>query len=135
MNGVSQSQGLGQTSSQPRDADADRQVAVALSYNDAQAAPRVVAKGYGTLADTIIRTAQENGLYVHQSPELVGLLMQVNLDAQIPPQLYVAVAELLAWLYRVESGGAEAAKQALLAGKTQPSPTMPDLLQNMQAQR
>ncbi len=97
----------------------DRQVAVALSYNDADAAPRVVAKGYGTLADTIIRTAHEHGLYVHQSPELVGLLMQVNLDSQIPPQLYVAVAELLAWLYRVESGGAEAALETLLEARAQ----------------
>ncbi|WP_049054047.1 EscU/YscU/HrcU family type III secretion system export apparatus switch protein, partial [Achromobacter xylosoxidans] len=38
-----------------------------------------------------------------ESRELVGLLMQVDLDAHIPPQLYVAVAELLAWLYRLES--------------------------------
>ncbi|OZI33329.1 hypothetical protein CAL29_16285 [Bordetella genomosp. 10] len=109
-----------------QDAGADRQVAVALSYNEAEAAPRVVAKGYGTLADTIIRTAREHGLYVHQSPELVGLLMQVNLDAQIPPQLYVAVAELLAWLYRVESGGAEAAKEALLAARTHRTPAPPE---------
>lgn len=103
----------------PQDGDAgklNRPVAVALSYQENDAAPRVVAKGYGTLADTIIRTARENGLYVHQSPELVGLLMQVDLDAHIPPQLYVAVAELLAWLYRLESG-AEAAK-ALLNKKT-----------------
>lgn len=85
-------------------ADAGRRpAAVALSYHDNDSAPRVVAKGYGTLADTIIRTARENGLYVHQSPELVGLLMQVDLDSHIPPQLYVAVAELLAWLYRLES--------------------------------
>jgi flagellar biosynthesis protein len=80
-----------------------RPAAVALSYQDGEAAPRVVAKGYGTLADTIIRTARENGMYVHQSPELVGLLMQVDLDAHIPPQLYLAVAELLAWLYRLEA--------------------------------
>jgi flagellar biosynthesis protein len=82
---------------------AHRPTAVALSYQDGDTAPRVVAKGYGTLADTIIRTARENGLYVHQSPELVGLLMQVDMDTHIPPQLYVAVAELLAWLYRLES--------------------------------
>ena len=78
-----------------------RQSAVALSYQEDDRAPRVIAKGYGTVADTIIRTARENGLYVHQSPELVGLLMQVDLDSHIPPKLYVAVAELLAWLYRL----------------------------------
>ncbi|MFC4274253.1 EscU/YscU/HrcU family type III secretion system export apparatus switch protein [Achromobacter aloeverae] len=121
--------------SKQQDAGDDRQVAVALSYNEAEAAPRVVAKGYGTLADTIIRTAQEHGLYVHQSPELVGLLMQVNLDAQIPPELYVAVAELLAWLYRVESGGAEAAKEALLAAMTPRAPATPGLPRNEQTSR
>ena len=44
------------------------------------------------------------GVYVHQSPELVSLLLQVDIDQRIPPQLYVAVAELLAWLYRIERG-------------------------------
>jgi flagellar biosynthesis protein len=43
-------------------------------------------------------------LYVHESPELVGLLMQVDLDSHIPPQLYLAIAELLAWLYALEGG-------------------------------
>jgi flagellar biosynthesis protein len=43
-------------------------------------------------------------VYVHESPELVALLMQVDLDARIPPELYVAVAELLAWLYAIENG-------------------------------
>ncbi len=82
--------------------------AVALKYDDQKmGAPRVVAKGYGTLAETIIRTARENGLYVHESPELVGLLMQIDLDAHIPPQLYVAIAELLAWLYALEGGKGE----------------------------
>lgn len=45
----------------------------------------MVAKGYGQLADTIVRAAEENGLYVHESRELVGLLMQVDLDSHIPP--------------------------------------------------
>ena len=59
--------------------NAGRNAAVALSYDEADGAPRVVAKGYGQLADTIVRTAEENGLYVHESRELVGLLMQVDL--------------------------------------------------------
>jgi len=46
--------------------------------------------------------ARQHDIFVHESAELVALLMQVDLDAHIPPQLYVAVAELLAWLYRVE---------------------------------
>lgn len=84
--------------------NAGRPSAVAIAYDKNDAAPRVVAKGYGSLAETIIRTARENGLYVHESPELVGLLMQVDLDQHIPPQLYVAIAELLAWLYKLEAG-------------------------------
>jgi flagellar biosynthesis protein len=87
----------------PSKPDAGRPSAVAISYDQHDCAPRVVAKGYGTLAETIIRTAREHDLYVHESPELVGLLMQVDLDAHIPPQLYVAIAELLAWLYELDT--------------------------------
>jgi flagellar biosynthesis protein len=79
-------------------------VAVALAYESADGAPRVVAKGRGILAQAIMEKAREAGVFVHESPELVALLMQVDLDARIPPQLYVAVAELLAWVYRLERG-------------------------------
>lgn len=81
-----------------------KKAAVALAYETGAVAPRVVAKGRGLLARTIIDRAKEAGIYVHESPELVSLLMQVDLDDSIPPQLYVAVAELLAWLYRLERG-------------------------------
>lgn len=77
--------------------------AVALTYTDSDSAPRVVAKGYGHVADAIIARAEEHGLYVHRSPELVGLLMQVDLDDRIPAELYLAVAELLAWVYELET--------------------------------
>ncbi|MBS1189603.1 MAG: putative flagellar biosynthetic protein [Rhodocyclaceae bacterium] len=78
--------------------------AVALAYRQTDAAPRVVAKGRGYVAEEIIAKAREHGVYVHESPELVALLTQVDIDEHIPPQLYVAVAELLAWLYRLENG-------------------------------
>lgn len=81
--------------------------AVALAYRETDAAPRVVAKGRGLIAEEIIARARANGVYVHESPELVSLLVQVDLDERIPAQLYVAVAELLAWLYRIENGGTE----------------------------
>ncbi len=87
--------------------------AVALAYGQADAAPRVVAKGRGFLAEQIIARARESGVYVHQSSELVALLMQVDLDRHIPPQLYLAVAELLAWLYRLENGQPVAATPTL----------------------
>ncbi|MDN5936230.1 MAG: EscU/YscU/HrcU family type III secretion system export apparatus switch protein [Nitrosospira sp.] len=92
----------------PSKPDSDRPSAVAISYDPHDGAPRVVAKGYGTLAETIIRTAREHDLYVHESPELVGLLMQVDLDSHIPPQLYMAIAELLAWLYTLDTNEKEA---------------------------
>jgi len=76
--------------------------AVALAYEHGDLAPKVLAKGRGLIADEIIRRAREAGIYVHESRELVGLLIQVDLDSHIPPQLYRAVAELLAWIYRVE---------------------------------
>lgn len=84
--------------------DNPRGEAVALTYSTGESAPRVVAKGRGLVAQEIIERAREAGVYVHESPELVGLLMQVDLDERIPPQLYVAVAELLAWLYSFERG-------------------------------
>ncbi|SFW14566.1 EscU/YscU/HrcU family type III secretion system export apparatus switch protein [Nitrosovibrio sp. Nv17] len=84
------------------EAAASREAAVALAYHAGSAAPRVVAKGRGLVAEAIVREARAHGIYVHESPELVALLMQVDLDQHIPPQLYRAVAELLAWLYRVE---------------------------------
>jgi flagellar biosynthesis protein len=76
--------------------------AVALAYEDGCGAPRVRAKGQGAIAEEIIRRARAAGVFVHESSELVSLLMQVDLDRQIPPQLYAAIAELLAWIYRIE---------------------------------
>lgn len=79
-----------------------RQTAVALAYRPGHSAPQVVAKGRGRIAEEIIARAREGGVYVHESAELVSLLMQVDIDDRIPPQLYLAVAELLAWLYRLD---------------------------------
>lgn len=80
--------------------------AAALAYAqgdaDAGAAPRLVAKGQWLLAEEIIKRARAAGVPVHESRELVALLMQVDLDAHIPPALYVAVAEVLAWVYKLE---------------------------------
>jgi flagellar biosynthesis protein len=76
---------------------------VALRYDPAEPAPKVLAKGYGDVAETIIRTAQTHGLFVHDSPELVAVLMHVDIDRHIPPALYLAVAELLSWLYQLDA--------------------------------
>ena len=79
------------------------QSAVALAYQTGDLAPKVVAKGRGLIAAEIISRAQEHGVFVHESKELVALLMQVDLDRHIPPALYRAVAELLAWLYHIDA--------------------------------
>lgn len=84
-----------------------KQTAVALAYRTGELAPKIVAKGRGLIAEEIIARAKEHGVFVHESKELVALLMQVDLDGSIPPALYRAVAELLAWLYRIESGSIE----------------------------
>ena len=79
------------------------QNAVAITYQSSAGAPKIVAKGRGLVAEQIIARAREHGVFVHESKELVALLMQVELDDHIPPTLYRAVAELLAWLYRIEA--------------------------------
>ena len=90
-------------SEQDRPPHAPPKAAVALAYRDGEPAPKVTAKGKGLLAEQIIIKAREHGVHVHQSKELVALLMEVDLDRQIPPSLYRAIAELLAWLYHIES--------------------------------
>lgn len=93
-----------------------RKNAVALAYAAGDPAPKVVAKGQGLVAEQIMERAREAGVFVHESKELVSLLMQVDLDREIPPALYRAIAELLAWLYHIESarktGGPEPAAPA-----------------------
>ncbi len=62
----------------------------------------MAAKGAGLVAEQIIERAREAGVPIHESRELVSLLMQVDLDQHIPPALYIAVAEVLAWVHRLE---------------------------------
>jgi flagellar biosynthesis protein len=77
--------------------------AVALAYEAGSKAPTVVASGKGIIAEQIILLAKEHGVYVHESKELVALLMDIDLDQEIPANLYRVVAELLAWLYQIEA--------------------------------
>lgn len=79
----------------------ERRQAVALAYQESDGAPRVVAQGYGELAERIIAEARRQGIHVHDAPELVGLLMQLDLDEAIPSRLYQVIAELLVWVYEL----------------------------------
>lgn len=83
--------------------DDEERRAAALSYKQGYYAPVVVARGKGVVAEAIIACAHESGVFVHESPELVKLLMQVDCDQFIPPELYRAVAEVLVWLYAMEN--------------------------------
>jgi flagellar biosynthesis protein len=80
-----------------------RRTAVALAYSGGGSAPRVVAKGRALLADRIVEAAQAAGVAVRESPELAQLLEHLDIGCEIPPSLYVAVAELLAWVRRIEN--------------------------------
>lgn len=79
----------------------ERRRAVALAYREGDEAPRVVAKGYGEIAERIIEEAARQDIYVHDAPELVALLMNLDLDEQIPPSLYQVIAELLVWVRQI----------------------------------
>ncbi len=85
------------------------QQAIALAYATGDYAPKVVAKGRGQIAEQIIARAKEHHVFIHESKDLIALLMQVDLDDHIPPALYQAISEILAWLYRLEEGKANAA--------------------------
>jgi flagellar biosynthesis protein len=74
----------------------------ALTYSG-EGAPRLVAKGEGELAERIKATAQEFGVPVVEEAGLVQMLCQIPLGDEIPPALYVAVAEVLAHIFRINN--------------------------------
>jgi len=81
----------------------NRPRAVALRYDEQRdAAPRIVAKGAGIVAERIIEVARANGIHVHEDPGLVAALSKLDLEAPIPESLYRAVAEVLAFVYRID---------------------------------
>lgn len=76
--------------------------AVALRYDpEGDTAPRVIAKGDRLLAERIIETARQNNVPVHEDPDLVSILSALDINREIPDTLYRAVAEVLAYVYRV----------------------------------
>jgi len=82
----------------------ERPLAVALRYERADmAAPRVTAKGAGELAQRILALAREHDVPVRTDPDLLELLAACDLGAEIPAELYQVVAELLAFLQRLNA--------------------------------
>ena len=77
--------------------------AVALRYeHEKDEAPRIVAKGRGEIAEKIIAIARDHGVTIYEDDQLVELLSNLDLNQIIPPELYYAVAEVLAFVYRLD---------------------------------
>jgi flagellar biosynthesis protein len=84
--------------------DALRKWAVALEYDQEEdGAPRVTARGSGYIAEKIIEIAEEHGVPIYEDPDLVQFLSKLDIDREIPVELYRAVAEVLAFVYRLNS--------------------------------
>ena len=76
--------------------------AVALQYrHQVDRAPKVVAKGQGIIAERIIEIAAEHHIPLKRDPALIEVLSKMDLDQEIPPELYRAVAEVLAYVYKM----------------------------------
>lgn len=73
-------------------------IAVALNY-DEESAPRVTAKGVGDIAEHIMAIAKTHNVPLQENPELVKVLVELELGTQIPEALYLAVAEVIAFAY------------------------------------
>ena len=80
----------------------DRTLAIALSHDlDTDISPTVVAKGYGELAEKILRLAFDNDVKVRSDPDLAQILSVVEVDCEIPVEAFAAVAEILTYVYRL----------------------------------
>ncbi len=78
--------------------------AVALEYQRGkQRAPVVVATGQGLIAERIIALARAHGIPIREDPVLVTLLARLDVGDLIPPELYPVVAEVFAWVYRLNA--------------------------------
>lgn len=86
----------------------EKKKAVALTYDKAKdEAPKVKASGKGVIAEKIIDLARKHGVPVKDDPDLIEVLSKLDIDEQIPPEIYVAVAELLAFVYSLNSEKSE----------------------------
>jgi len=94
---------MGKATMNKKEADKPKQQAIALRYQQEEnVAPKVIAKGSGYMAERILETAKQHSIPVYQNKTLVSMLMAIELDREIPPELYQAVAEILAYIYRID---------------------------------
>jgi flagellar biosynthesis protein len=89
-----------------------RKRATALRYEPGAHAPTVVATGVGLIAERLLQTAEEAGVPITHDPALAEALGVLQLEGEIPPELYAAVAETLAWAYRLDARASGVSSQA-----------------------
>ena len=76
--------------------------AVALKYDQKRHnAPVVTAKGYGSIAEKIIEIAKKNNIYIHRDSDMIEILSKIDIGDEIPEYLYKAIAEILAFVYKL----------------------------------
>jgi len=81
----------------------ERKSAIAIRYDiDRDKAPLIIASGRGPIADEILRIAEDNKIPLYEDPELAKLLTKLELDTEIPPELYTLVAEVLFFVYKLD---------------------------------
>jgi flagellar biosynthesis protein len=78
-----------------------RKQAVALSF-DGKSAPKVTASGTDLLAEEIIALAEKAGVHIHQDPNLSNFLQMLELGEEVPKELYLLIAELIAFIYMLD---------------------------------
>ncbi len=77
--------------------------AVALSYNPSEAAPKIIAKGQGLIARNIIEKGKDEDIVIYEDRNLVESLINLDIDEKIPEELYEAVAEIIFYVYNLDS--------------------------------
>lgn len=84
---------------------APRSAAAALQYDPvSNQPPEIIAAGHGLVAEEIVAIAKRHNVPLREDPGLVEALARLEIGSVLPRELYVVVAEVLAWVYRVDSG-------------------------------
>ncbi|MCZ7587078.1 MAG: EscU/YscU/HrcU family type III secretion system export apparatus switch protein [Deltaproteobacteria bacterium] len=110
---------MGEKKSRDALAGDERQAAAAIEYDaERDKAPRVTARGFGFLAERIIEAAKRHGVPVRVDKDLARVLAKLDLGSEIPPELFRAVAEILAVLYRANREAAPSASSRPPSSRT-----------------
>lgn len=76
--------------------------AVALKYREEDIAPKIIAKGKGVTANKILEVGKEKDIVVYEDKNLIDNLLKLELNEEIPPELYEAVSEIILFVYSLD---------------------------------